>query len=121
MTEAPGQGSEFVSGEEIAELFRRAIRLELKIFAIGGQWNEVYAGNVRFRMGEYQVVIFNDCDSLDYVDSVIAPDGRMGDFDAWFALRTEPVSLLNDREKQLLQDLLDSAPLEVPGAASTDD
>jgi hypothetical protein len=109
-----------VTGEEIAELFRKALRLELRIAAVGQRWKEVYAGNVTFRVGDYKVVIFNDSNELDYVDSATAPDGRAGEFDAWWTSRTEPVSLLSDREKRLLQDLLESAPLEAPESASTD-
>jgi hypothetical protein len=109
-----------VTGEEIAESFRKALRLEVRITAVGRRWKEVYAGDVTFRVGDYKVVIFNDCNELDYVDSATAPDGRAGEFDAWWISRTEPLSLLNDREKQLLQDLLDSATLETLGSASTD-
>ncbi|MGH9560026.1 MAG: DUF7693 family protein, partial [Terracidiphilus sp.] len=85
--------------------------------ALGQSWKEVYAGDVRFRIGEYTVTIFNDCDELDYVDSAIAPDGREGEFDAWWFENIEPVSVLTDLEYQQLENLLEGAPVEneVPG------
>ncbi len=100
-----------IPGEEIAELFRRTIRREVKIAAVGQSWKDVYAGNVRFRIGGYQVVIFNDCDELDYVDSATAPDGRTGDFDQWWQAQAEPVSLLTGEERMQLEYRLESAPL----------
>ena len=101
-----------VTGLEIAELFRKAIRREVKIVAVGESWNHVYAGDVRFRVGDYTVVIFNDCNELDYVDSAIAPDGRVGDFDSWWDTKTEPVKLLTPLEYQQLENLLEKAPIE---------
>jgi hypothetical protein len=109
MNSVPREG---VSGPELAELFRKAIRHEVKIAAIGNSWKDVYAGDVRFRIGEYTVTIFNDCNELDYVDSAIAPDGREGDFDAWYNAGVEPVSLLTDVEHLLLENLLERAKVE---------
>jgi hypothetical protein len=44
--------------------------------------DEVYAGNVGYRTSNgWTIVVFNDCAEFDYVDSVIAPDGR--ECDAW--------------------------------------
>lgn len=41
------------------------------------EWSEKYAGDVRFRLPNgWVVVVFNDCNDWDYVDSVEAPDGR---------------------------------------------
>lgn len=101
-----------VTGPELVELFRRAIRREVKIVALGASWKDIYAGDVRFRIGGYTVVIFNDCNELDYVDSAIAPDGREGDFDAWSDANQEPVSLLTELEYQQLENLLERAPAE---------
>ncbi len=102
-----------VTGPEIADLFRKAIRREVKIVALGESWKSVYAGDVRFRIGNYTVVIFNDCNELDYVDSAAAPDGREGDFDDWWESHTEPVTLLTPQEYQALENLLESAPMEM--------
>jgi len=106
-----------VTGPELVELFRKAIRREVEIVALGEPWKDNYSGNIRFRIGGYTVVIFNDCNELDYVDSATAPDGREGDFEAWWFQNLEPVSLLTELEFQQLENLLEQAPVEpaVPG------
>lgn len=109
MTEMPQNG---VSGPELVELFRKAIRREVKVVALGASWTDVYAGNVRFRIGDYTVTIFNDCNELDYIDSATAPDGREGDFDTWDNASAEPVSLLTDLEHLKLENLLQRAGVE---------
>lgn len=51
--------------------------------------DEVFAGNVHFHLSNgWQVIVFNDCDEWDYIDQIIAPDGRTIDIpepvtDAW--------------------------------------
>lgn len=107
-----------IPGEEIAELFRKTIRREVKIAAVGKSWKDVYAGEVRFRIAGYELVIFNDCNELDYVDSAVAPDGRRGDFDGWWESHTEPVSLLNDHERRRMEDFLERAPVDSPSTDS---
>jgi hypothetical protein len=51
--------------------------------AVGETAEEVYAGNVTYRTvpDGWTLVVFNDCNSWDYLDSVTAPDGRTLDFD----------------------------------------
>ena len=92
--------------EEIAELFRKAIRGETKVVAVGFSWNSAGCGNARVRIDGYDLVIFNDCQELDYVDSVTAPDGRTGDFDDWL---NGPVAFLNPDEQELMERILESA------------
>jgi hypothetical protein len=115
MTDATKWPLNDVTGAEIVELFRKAIRHEVKIAALDQSWKDAYAGDVRFRIGDYTVVIFNDCNELDYVDSATAPDGREGDFDAWWIENTEPVSLLTEVEFQQLTNLLENATVEETG------
>lgn len=44
-------------------------------------WADVYCGNVTFHTSNgWTVVVFNDCDEWDYIDSVTAPDGRRIEF-----------------------------------------
>ena len=112
MSNATDRQNDKVPGEEILELFRQAIRGEVQIVALGESWNNVYAGDVRFRIGGYEVVIFNDCNELDYADSATSPDGRKGDFDDWWNADTEPVRRLTEQEYTALEHLLESAPVE---------
>jgi 2,3-bisphosphoglycerate-dependent phosphoglycerate mutase len=107
-----GQKSEAeIPGQEIAELFRKALRGEAKIFTVGAAWTDIYASNVEVRIEGYKLVIFNDCNQVDYVDHAIAPDGRAADFDDWFFSNTEPVDLLTDDEQTRLEFLMEAAPV----------
>ena len=91
-----------VSGHEVADLLRQVGRGEVAVKLVDScwTWKQVYAGNVEFAIAGYRIVIFNDCDELDYVDSVITPDDRTGDFEDWYLNGEEPVSLLTETEKQ---------------------
>ena len=100
-----------ITAEEVVVLLRRVIRGELKITAVGASWDDIYAGNVRVRIDGYKLVIFNDCNQLDYVDSITAEDGRHGDSDHWFLSNKEPVDLMTDEEGTLLERLLMEAPV----------
>jgi hypothetical protein len=44
-------------------------------------WGEVNCGDVRFVADGWSLVLFNDCDDLDYVDSVVTPEGEAFGFD----------------------------------------
>lgn len=51
-------------------------------------WGETFAGDVEFVLvNGWRVVVFNDCNSWDYIDSITAPDGRTWDFDGLGWLR----------------------------------
>jgi hypothetical protein len=61
------------------------------------------------RIDGYELVIFNDCNQVDYVDSALAPDGRRGDFDDRWNVGEEPVDLLTDEEQTRLEALMEEA------------
>lgn len=83
----------------------------------GTPWSQIYCGNVEFRFGDWRVIFFNDCDELDYTDSVIAPDGRECDPDAWSAAAKAadgswwqcPLDLLSEEEHRALEILIEGA------------
>ncbi|HYD26939.1 DUF7693 family protein [Brevundimonas sp.] len=53
-------------------------------FTLERSWADVFCGNVVARLANgWTVEIFNDCDDLDYVDVVVAPDGRRSTFEDW--------------------------------------
>lgn len=63
--------------EEILAAFRDADEGKVELWAEDVSWDDVYAGNVTFATSSgWRFVVFNDCMEWDYVDSVIAPDGR---------------------------------------------
>lgn len=73
-----------VSCDEVKELLRQVGNGEVvpKLKDPTVTWAD--AGDIGYIVDGWEVVIFNDCDDWDYVDSVIAPDGRCGEFDDWF-------------------------------------
>ena len=74
-----------ITRTEAADVLRRIARGQIDISAVGRSWNEVYAGNVEFMTCDgWNLVVFNDCDDFDYLDSITAPDGRTGCFDDWW-------------------------------------
>lgn len=71
-----------LTGREVGEQIRRALRGEIEVRLVNPAWTweAVFAGDVEFLFGDWRITIFNDCDSLDYVDNAIAPDGRIGTY-----------------------------------------
>jgi hypothetical protein len=69
---------------EIAEILAvlNAIDAEHPAALVGDDWTEVFAGEVTWTFRGWNVVVFNDCNSWDYIDSITAPDGRRWDYDA---------------------------------------
>ncbi|MFN6951001.1 MAG: hypothetical protein ACK4NE_00195 [Albidovulum sp.] len=64
--------------------------------------------NVAFSFDGWEIVLFNDADTLDYVDSVKAPDGSSADFDElWLTFNGDatdhlPAPIFADLEARLL-------------------
>jgi hypothetical protein len=76
---------ERVSRQEVIELLRRvgAGEVEPRLVVAARPWWEVYAGNVEYMVDGWRVEVFNDCNDWDYIDRVVAPDGRDGEYDDW--------------------------------------
>ena len=75
-----------VSTKEVQGLLRRVGDGEVMPKLAGRGWSDIFCGNVEFNVDGWIVIIFNDSDEFDYIDSVVAPDGRRGCFDDWFGL-----------------------------------
>jgi probable phosphoglycerate mutase len=65
--------------EEIAALLREAMVGKFEF--VDETWDETYAGNCAIRVGTAVITLFNDCDSLDYVDSADLSDGRHWEYE----------------------------------------
>ncbi|MFK7698011.1 DUF7693 family protein [Pseudomonas caspiana] len=76
---------------------------------IGRQtWDEVYASHFEVEVDGWRLSIYNDCDSLDYVETCIAPDSRRWSFDSSQRFGTDPVELMSTWEHQTFERLLKS-------------
>ena len=69
-------------------------------------WDEVYACHFEIDVEGWRLSIYNDCDSLDYCHSCVAPDGRRWDFDSSQRFGTDPVELMSTWEHATFERLL---------------
>lgn len=68
--------------DEVDALLRRLVAGEITWEADRFGWSATYCGNVGFVTSDgWKVVVFNDCDEFDYIDSVESPDGRTISYD----------------------------------------
>lgn len=76
---------------------------------IGRQtWDEVYASHFEVEVDGWRLSIYNDCDSLDYLETCIAPDSRRWSFDSSQRFGTDPVELMSTWEHETFERLLKS-------------
>jgi hypothetical protein len=70
-------------------------------------WDEVNASHFEVEVDGWRLSIYNDCDSLDYVETCIAPDSRQWIFDSQ-RFGTDPVELMSTWEHETFERLLKS-------------
>ena len=96
-----------IPAEEVAEVFRQALRGEITVKVEGDKsWSDVYCGDVEFMFGDWRIVVFNDCWEFDYVSRATAPDGRTVKFVDW-QLDDDPVALLTQEELAAMEFLIE--------------
>jgi len=69
-------------------------------------WNEIYHGLMPVEIDNWQLTLFNDCDTLDYCEYCRSPDGRVGTLELWQRDGADPVDLLSAWEREQLERLL---------------
>lgn len=73
-----------VTANEVAYLLRKILAGQVTVKVEGETWDEVFAGDVTFVLSNGdRIVVFNDCDGLDYIDRVKLADGREAEFEDW--------------------------------------
>lgn len=102
-----------IEASEVSDVFRQALRGEIGVKLIGDRsWKDVWCGDVEYFFGTWRIMIFNDVMSLDYVDSVVAPDGRRTEYEDWFGdadcRGADPVDLLSRAEASALENFLEN-------------
>lgn len=96
-----------LSAREICQVLRKVTFGRRRMTKVHQpSWDEVYAGHFRVDIDGWQVSIFNDCDTLDYCEECLSPDGRRWTFNAGDRYGTDPVSMLSSWEHQTLERLL---------------
>ena len=106
-----------ITRQEVADVLKAAVAGEIPVRLVNPEqtWHVVYAGNMDFMLGDWRITIFNDCDELDYIDSVKAPDGREAEFedlngeDPVTSAYGDPLGLLSDDEWRMFEIILEQA------------
>ncbi|MCA8045492.1 DUF7693 family protein [Burkholderia arboris] len=101
-----------ISADEVADVLRQGLRGKIAIELLGDRsWSDVWCGNIEYAFGDWRITFFNDVMELDYVDRVVAPDGRTIEYDQFDVpegetLIQDPVDLLSEDERALLESRL---------------
>jgi len=102
-----------ISKEEVAQVLRKVLsgEVRLKLSDPKKTWDGSFAGNVGFCVDGWTIVIFNDCDEIDYIDNVVSPDGRSSEFGDWGTDEQIgcPLNLLTNDEMLALEFLVKAA------------
>jgi hypothetical protein len=69
-------------------------------------WNEIYHGLMPIEIEGWRLILFNDCDTLDYCEYCRSPDGRVGTLEVWQREGADPVELLSAWEQEQVERLL---------------
>ncbi|MGY2138893.1 DUF7693 family protein [Pseudomonas reactans] len=108
-----GSVSEGTAGElsarEVCQVLRE-VTFERRTMTKVSQasWDEIYAGHFVVSVEGWSISIYNDCDTLDYCEECVSPDGRRWSFDSGDRFGTDPIALLSTWEHQTLEHLLKS-------------
>lgn len=99
-----------LKGAEVAEQIKRAVRGEVEVILEDKDrsWNEVWAGDCGVYVGDWHMVFFNDCDSLDYCEKATRSDGRSGSIKDWNEPYQQPLDLLTHQEYETFQKILEN-------------
>ena len=96
-----------LSAREVCQVLRE-VTFERRMMTKVSQasWDEIYAGYFVVSVEGWWISIYNDCDTLDYCEECVTPDGRRWSFEAGDRFGTDPVALLSTWEHQMLERLL---------------
>jgi hypothetical protein len=71
-------------------------------------WDEVYACHFVVDIGGWRISLYNDCDTLDYCEEAVSPEGLRWSFDPGDRYGTDPVASFSTWEHQTLERMLKS-------------
>ncbi|MBV4455127.1 histidine phosphatase family protein [Pseudomonas sp. SWRI103] len=96
-----------LSAREVCQVLRE-VTFERRMMTKVSQasWDEIYAGYFVVSVEGWRISIYSDCDTLDYCEECVSPDGRRWSFDAGDRFGTDPIALLSTWEHQTLERLL---------------
>lgn len=72
-----------LSAREVCQIFREVtFQLWTLTKVSQASWDEIYAGHFVVSVEGWRISIYNDCDTLDYCEECVSPEGRRWSFDA---------------------------------------
>ena len=96
-----------LSAREVCQVLREVIFERRSMTRVGKtSWDEIYAGHFVVSVEGWRISIYNDCDTLDYCEECVSPEGRRWSFGAGDRFGTDPIALLSTWEHQTLERLL---------------
>lgn len=96
-----------LSAREVCQVLREVTFERRTITKVSqASWDEIYAGHFLVSVEGWRISIYNDCDTLDYCEECVSPEGRRWSFDAGDRFGTDPIALLSTWEHQALERLL---------------
>ncbi|WP_313065013.1 hypothetical protein [Pseudomonas sp.] len=96
-----------ISAREVCQLLREVIFERRSMTRVGKtSWDEIYAGHFVVSIEGWRISIYNDCDTLEYCEQCVSPDGRRWSFESGDRFGTDPIALLSTWEHQTLEQLL---------------
>ena len=78
-----------ISLNEVAYVLRRVARGETEAVNVWGPYEPSAYAAACFLADGFEICIYNDAGSLDYIEWVKAPDGRYCEFDDWGHVLTQ--------------------------------
>jgi broad specificity phosphatase PhoE len=95
------------SAREVCQILREVFFGRCGMTKVGeASWDEIYAGHFHVDADGWRISIYNDCDTLDYCEECVSPDGRRWSFDSGDRFGTDPIALLSTWEHQTLEQML---------------
>lgn len=91
-----------VSSSEVVELLRKVGDGEI-VPVLDHKESDLSGCTSLYIVDGWELLIYWDCDSLDYIEGAISPDGRIGVFDDWVCdpgIRQEPTDVLHSRDEK---------------------
>jgi hypothetical protein len=93
------------TARDVCQILREVIFARLLM--TGTQtWDEVYACHFVVDIGGWRISMYSDCDTLDYCEEAVSPEGLRWAFDPGNRYGTDPVALLSTWEHQTLERML---------------
>jgi hypothetical protein len=96
-----------LTARDVCQILREVTFSRRTIGRVGSQaWGEVSACKFIVDVEGWRVTLYNDCDTLDYCEEAVSPDGQRWAFDPGDRFGTDPVALLSTGELQTLERML---------------